>query len=340
MKRSKKIFYVLILSILFCLFVWLVSRNAFADKSSDSNTGKDSSVTTVTQGTSDLSQYLSNTDLTGYTIIMHTNDVHGRISPKASKGQMGYTAVSALKKLYEKAGAQVILLDAGDTLHGTDFAKKGSGKRIVSIMNLIGYDAMVPGNNDFNYGVDSLLKREKKMSFPLISANITYKKDGEDFLRNHFIIEKNGVKYGIFGLTTTDTVLKEDPKDFKHLKFNNPITAARKEVKELQSEGAQVIIALAHLGIDDKSEYTSKDVAKEVKGIGLIVDGHSHSAIKYGLKEGSTLIVSAGQYLENIGVVTIDPKGKMKAALVNSKEYKGRDSVIDSFISSYSDKKS
>lgn len=339
MKNSKKIFCILFLSILFCIFVWLVSRNAFADKPADSNSGEDSSNTTVTQGASALAHYLSNSDLSGYTIIMHTNDVHGRVAPDASKGQMGYTAVSALKKLYEKAGAQVILVDAGDTLHGTDFAKKGCGKRIVSIMNLIGYDAMVPGNNDFNYRVEALLKREKKMSFPLISANITYKKSGDDVLRNHFIIEKNGVKYGIFGLTTTDTVIKEDPKDIKHLEFNNPITAAKKEVEELKSEGAQVIIALTHLGIDDKSEYTSIDVAKEVKGIGLIVDGHSHSALKSGLKEGSTLIVSAGQYLENIGVVTIDPKGKMKAALVNSEEFNGRDSAIDNFIDGYSNKK-
>lgn len=275
-------------------------------------------------------------DLKGYTIILHTNDTHGRVSPDTSRGQMGFAAVSALKKCYEEAGAKVILLDAGDTLHGTKFAQSKSGKQIVSLMNLIGYDAMAPGNNDFNYGTGTLVKRAKKMDFPLLSANISYKKSGKAMLKDHIIITKNGVKYGIFGLTTTDTVTREDPKDTHKVEFNDPIQSAKKQVAELKKEGAGVIIALAHMGMDDSSEFTSKEIAEDVDGINLIVDGHSHVALDHGCKVHNTLIVNTGCYLTNIGVVTISPDGSMKAQLVNASEFNRTDSVVDDYIKKHS----
>lgn len=276
------------------------------------------------------------TDLSGYTVLIHTNDSHGRAEPSSKKGEMGFTAVSALKKYYESEGAEVILLDAGDTLHGTALAEKSEGKRIVSIMNLVGYDAMVPGNNDFNYGTKVLRKRAGRMDFPLLSANITYKKSGKAFLRDSIILERNGVKYGIFGLTTTDTVTKEDPEDIDKINFINPVTAAATEVDKLKKEGADKIIALTHLGIDDGSEYTSKTVAEMVKGIDLIVDGHSHTVLKNGLKVNDTLIVSAGEYIKHIGVVTIAPDGSREAVLLNPEDFKGTDPEVDKLIKSYS----
>jgi 5'-nucleotidase len=177
------------------------------------------------------------------------------------------------------------------------------------------------------------------MEFPLISANIKFKSNQEDVFKKHIIIEKNGIKYGIFGLTTTDTVIKEDPHDIKSLEFDNPVAAAKNEVKELKSEGTDRIIALAHLGVDDSSEYTSKELADQVKGINLIVDGHSHSALKNGIKIGSTLIVSAGEYIENIGVVTISPQGGMNAQLVNLSEFSETDQEVDELIAGYTHEK-
>lgn len=329
MKKTKILLLILSVLILLSILFYVTKNNETDSDTSAERSGKEADLVIPKAGN----------ELKGYTIIMHTNDTHGRVSPDASKGQMGFTAVSALKKCYEAAGAKIILLDAGDTLHGTDFASKNNGKRIIEVMNLVGYDAMVPGNNDFNYGPDALLKNVTRMDYPLISSNITYQSNGELLLQDHILIEKNGIKYGIFGLTTTDTVIKEDPHDIKALNFDNPVTSANKEVKELKAEGAKVIIALAHLGVDDNSKYTSKDVALQVKGIDLIVDGHSHTELKNGLKEGNTLIVSAGEYLENIGVVTIDPKGKMRAQLVKLSEFSSTDPDIDQLIDSYKNKK-
>lgn len=273
-------------------------------------------------------------NLEGYTVIIHTNDTHSRAVPK--DGSMGFTAVSALKKFCESNGVEVILLDAGDTLHGLPFANLVEGKSIVDIMNLAGYDAMTPGNHDFNYGTDTLKKRAEEMNFPLISANITVKEDGSDFLKDHIIIEKNGIKFGIFGLSTPETAYKTNPKNVETISFNNPIDAAKEEVEELKKSGADFIIALAHLGVDEGSEFTSKLVADKVEGIDLIVDGHSHTIFEEGYKVKNTLIVSTGDYIKNIGVVAIDSTGKIAGAgLVDSTLLTETDPAIDEYIASY-----
>lgn len=274
------------------------------------------------------------TNLEGYTVIIHTNDTHSRAVAK--DGSMGFTAVSALKKFCESKGVKVILLDAGDTLHGLPFANLVEGKSIVDIMNLVGYDAMTPGNHDFNYGSDTLKKRSEEMNFPLLSANITVKEDGSDFLRDHIIIERNGIRYGIFGLSTPETAYKTNPKNVENISFNNPIEAAKAQVEELKKGGADFIIALAHLGVDEGSEYTSRLVANEVEGIDLIVDGHSHTIFEEGEKVKNTLIVSTGDYLNRIGVVVIDSTGKIAGAgLVDSTLFTETDPAIGEYITSY-----
>lgn len=272
-------------------------------------------------------------DLSDYTIILHTNDSHGRAVPDSYNGYMGFTAVSALKKLCETAGAEVILLDAGDTLHGLPFATMNKGATIIKLMNLAGYDAMTPGNHDFNYGTDRLIDLSRTMNFKLLSANITWKENGEKVLDSNTIIEKDGVKYGIFGLSTPETAYKTNPNNVSQINFDNPVDAAKEEVKDLKEEGADVIIALSHLGIDESSEFTSKLVADKVEGIDLIVDGHSHSSLESGLKIDDTLIVSTGDYTKNIGVVAIDSKGNMNAGLVNAKQFTETDKAIDDAVS-------
>lgn len=272
------------------------------------------------------------TDLTGYTVILHTNDTHGRAIPDSSGGNMGYTAVSALKKSAEAAGAQVILLDAGDTLHGLPFATVSKGESIVELMNLIGYDAMAPGNHDFNYGSARLSELSKLMKFPLLSSNVLVKENGQNFLKNHIIITKNGVDYGIFGLSTPETAYKTNPKNVETLEFKNPIEAAKLEVANLKASGADVIIALAHIGTDGSSEFTTERLAKEVDGIDLIVDGHSHSLHEEGLKVKDTLIVSTGEHLKNIGVAVFNKEGKLSAGTVNASTFTETDPSVDQVI--------
>ena len=242
--------------------------------------------------------------------ILHTNDSHARVKEAEFDG-MGFAKLSTLIKQYEAENGEALLLDAGDTLHGTNFATLEEGSSIVEVMNEVGYDAMAAGNHDFNYGYKRLLELKKKTSFPVLSANAIYKDTGKYVLDPYTIKEVNGVKFGIFGLTTPETHFKTHPKNVEGIQFTDPVAAAQKMIKELKGRSVDVIIALTHLGTDASSTDTSLKVARGARGIDLIVDGHSHTVDD--IEESGTLIVSAGEYLKNLGVVelTFDSNNKL-----------------------------
>ncbi|WLR51437.1 5'-nucleotidase C-terminal domain-containing protein [Bacillus tianshenii] len=236
--------------------------------------------------------------------ILHTNDTHARVDEGKYDG-MGFAKLATLVEQKRKENENVLLLDAGDTFHGTTFATLVDGESITEVMNHVGYDAMTAGNHDFNYGYERLLELEKLVDFPLISANVV-KDDGSSLLNPYTIKDVDGVKIGIFGLATPETHYKTHPKNVEGLTFTDPVEAAQKMVKALNNQNVDLIVALTHLGIDESSTDTSIKVAKGAPGIDLIVDGHSHSTLVEGLKgDNDTLIVSAGEYTKNLGVVDL-----------------------------------
>lgn len=241
-------------------------------------------------------------DLAGATrlTIIHTNDTHAR----AVEGEgIGFAKISAVVRETRKENPNVLVLDAGDTLHGQAIATLSRGESIIRLMNEIGYAAMAPGNHDFNYGYKRLAELAEMADFPILAANAR-KEDGSSLLDPYTIIEIAGLKVGIIGLATPDTIFKTHPDNIKGLSFTDPIEAAQQAVEALKDK-TDIIIALAHLGMDRSSTVTSIDVAEAVDGIDLIVDGHSHTVLEQGYKAGNTLIVSTGEYGGNLGVVDI-----------------------------------
>ena len=233
--------------------------------------------------------------------IIHTNDTHSRLL--SSSSEIGFAKIASKVKEIRSSNENVLVLDAGDTFHGQTISSLVEGESVVEVMNIIKYDAMVPGNHDFNYGQERLLELSQMTNFPIVAANIT-KADGSAFLSPYIIKEFKGVKVGIFGLATPETTYKTNPNNVKGLTFEDPTAAAERMVQELEGK-ADIIIALAHLGLDESSEYTSKLVAEKVDGIDLIIDGHSHTVLTEGLKVGDTLIVQTGEYDKNFGIVEL-----------------------------------
>ena len=271
----------------------------------------------------DTQQPVTQGDMTGKIVILHTNDSHGRMAEN-----LGFAGVKALKTAYENAGAQVLVLDAGDTLHGKPIVNLSQGSTAVDMMNAVGYDAMVPGNHDFNYTAKRLSTLASRMTFPLLAANVSWQETGRPFAKNNVIIEKDGKKIGIFGLASPETIYKSSPKNVAGLVFTNPTKAAREQVKSLKEQGAHYIVALSHVGMDKASNPTSTQIAQMVPGIDIIIDGHSHTLLENGQKVGKTLLASTGNYLEHIGVVVIDESGKATASVVNVGEYTEQDAKI------------
>lgn len=240
--------------------------------------------------------------LDGKTVILHSNDVHGAIDL--------YAAMAALKADYEAQGAEVILADAGDYSQGTVYVSVNKGADAVTMMNATGYDVVTLGNHEFDYGYAQLVENMKAAKFQVLCADVLGA-DGKTIYDANTIIEKGGVKIGFFGLETPEAQTKANPKLIQGLKFlagadgKELYNCAAAQVADLKAKGADLVVCLAHLGVDESSEpYTSYDLAKNVQGIDFIIDGHSHTVMTAG--PNGEHIQSTGTAFANIGVITID----------------------------------
>lgn len=283
-------------------------------------------------------------ELDGQIVILHTNDVHGQMEGG------GYQKIAAFKKNLEAKGAEVLLFDAGDFSQGSKYVIDSKGKSAVEMMNLAGYTAATMGNHEVDYGLDNLLSIRKDMKFDFLVSSL--KMDGKLLFDGGKIYElKSGVKVGVFGLNTPETKTKTNPKNYegKNVEFasGKELTdIAKAEVKSLKEKGADIIVCLSHLGIDSESaanKNRSIDVFKDVEGVDIVIDGHSHSSLEDMVKAtkeagiNNTIITSTQSGLKNVGIVYGSKENgvfKFEAAGMSTEEIE----VIDETVAQYYDK--
>lgn len=260
--------------------------------------------------------------MAGKTVILHTNDVHGAVD--------GYAYIAQLKADYEAKGAEVILVDAGDYSQGKTYVSVTKGADAVTMMNAAGYDVVTLGNHEFDYGYAQLKENMSKAKFKVVCADV-FNEDGTPiFDANYTYTTKSGVKVGFFGMETPETQTKANPALIKGLTFatGDAFTkAAADQVAALKD--ADVVICLAHLGIDAESApYRSTDLYAAVKGIDFIIDGHSHTVMTKG--EKGEPIQSTGTAFANIGVIVIDNATKKieSNSLFEIKEDTAKDAAV------------
>lgn len=253
--------------------------------------------------------------------IVHTNDTHGQY--KNSANTVGFEKVKAIA---DKENADLIL-DAGDAFHGLPFATIEQGKSTAELLRAVGYDAVCPGNHDFNYGAaalkalgteepavkteDSEGKADKaQKNFKLLNANVVNASDGQNYFQPYMTKtvtrgEEVSVKVGVFGLISPDIYSSTAPENVKDVRFDDAVEAAKKTVSKLKNdEKCDVIIALTHIGMTEKEGMlSSRDIAKAVPEINVIIDGHTHT--QYDEVVGNTLIAQTGAYFSNAGIVKI-----------------------------------
>ena len=261
----------------------------------------------------------------GSVTILHTNDIHGRAEGD-DEALIGYAKYKTVIDQY-KANGQVLVVDAGDVTHGTNFATLSRGESMIKLMNQLGVEFLVPGNHDFNYGYERLKELAGMFNGKIVASNVKEEATGNMPFLGGQVIEKNGIKLGIFGLATPETKTKSSPKNTEGLTFSDAKLAeiATAEVKALKAKGAQVIILLSHLGTDESSAIRTQTLLDKVTGIDLLIDGHSHSTYENGQMYKGTLIASTGSYLNNIGkiVITLDGnKPMIKASLITFEDAK------------------
>ncbi len=275
----------------------------------------------------DLTQLAAQTDAGDAShklIILHTNDMHGRI--EEADGIMGMEYVRSIVRDFRKRYQNVLVLDAGDTIHGRPITNELNGSSTVDCMNAVGYDIMTPGNHDFHFHYERLLELEGRWDLDLISAN-TFK-DGELLFRPYVIKEIGGYRVGVFGLATPATRYTTHPDNVRELDFGSITEATERYVRELREQDVDLVISLGHVGFgannpDDVELLTSNELLKHVDGVDLFVDGHSHDRLPEGEWHGGALVVQAYEYLKDVGVVEVDfsnGQPQFSASLISAAE--------------------
>lgn len=245
-------------------------------------------------------------DLTGKTIILHSNDVHGAIGR--------YAYIASVKQNFQKRGAEVILVDAGDFSQGTPYVSTTKGLDAITSMNAAGYDIATLGNHEFDYGYTQLRGNIAVAKFKVLCADVLDESGNPILPANTMYTTASGMKIGFFGMETPETQTKVNPGLIKGLTFlakEDLAKCAQAQVDELKAQGADYVVCLSHLGVDDESApdgHRSVDVYAKTKGIDLMIDGHSHTIMT--AEKGLAPITSTGTKLETIGVVVLDNESK------------------------------
>ena len=213
-------------------------------------------------------------------VILHTNDTHGHPvkffkDPAPDVG--GLAARATIVKRTRGQLKNVLVLDAGDINTGMPESNLFKARPDIEGFNYIGYDAMAIGNHEFDNALDVLKEQMKLADFPFLSANVRTTQ-GELLTLPYIIKEFEGFKVAIFGVTTKETEFLAHPENIRGLVFQDEVEVAKQLVPALQKQ-ADIVIALAHMGIYNSPALGSKRLASEVSGIDLIVDGHSHTKL-------------------------------------------------------------
>ena len=218
------------------------------------------------------------------------------------------------------ADEDTLALDAGDTFHGLTLINLSRGSNMAMLMNLSGFDAMTPGNHDFNFGSQRLIELARILNFPVLSANLMDKDKTQYIFRPYKSYDFNGVKVAVIGLSTPEIAYKTNPFNVKDVAFTDPNAAAQELMPKLRASH-DVVIGLTHIGLDKSSVVTTEQLAKAVPGFDVIIDGHSHTTLPKGMKVGNTLICQTGRYGHALGKVELVVKDhklrKAQASLLN-----------------------
>ena len=242
--------------------------------------------------------------------VVHTNDVHGRIV-EGEDGSAGYAKLSTLLKMGRSVTDNILVLDAGDVLHGTNLANVFEGESVGVLLSMLGYDAVAPGNHDFNYGSDRLVELaglSEQIGGPKVLAANILDGNGNLVFQPYQVYDYNGFDVIVIGLSTPDTKTKSHPRNTEGLTFwDDSYVQYAQSAIDLAHEIGDYVIVLGHIGLDadGSSGITSDWICSNLNGIDLFVDGHSHTVLENGMEVNGALIVSTGQYLNNVGLVEI-----------------------------------
>ena len=264
--------------------------------------------------------------------LLGTSDIHGRVVPWSYGADVedksgSYAQIATYVKDVRKNNKNVVLVDVGDAIQDNQvdvFAKDKKYYKdhpIPKVLNEMKYDVFVLGNHEFNFGMKALDEILKDIKAKKLTANFYYKKNNKRYIDATTIIEKDGVKLGIIGLSTPMSAkFEEDTGNLKDMKFTSPTEEARTQVEKLKAKGVDAIIVIAHMGIENENKIPDtgmRDVINAVDGIDVVIAGHMHKDVPSETIK-NTLITEPHRYGTVVSEVdlTFDINDKKEVKLV------------------------
>lgn len=216
--------------------------------------------------------------------VMHTNDMHCHLDPFPADhaeypGKGGLVRIASMVNQCRKENPNLLLLDAGDMFQGTPYFNYFKGNLIVKVMSKMGYDAGTIGNHEFDNGMGDILSAIKDANFPLISSNYDFTDTILDgYVKTQLILEKGGIKVGIYGLGIELNGLV-GTLNYGKTRYIDPLATALQMESVLKNDHkCDLVICLSHLGLSyENSKISDKTLAPQTKYTDLIVGGHTHS---------------------------------------------------------------
>ncbi len=264
--------------------------------------------------------------------LLGTSDVHGRIVPWSYGADVedksgSYAQIATYVKDVRKNNKNVVLVEVGDAIQDNQIDVFAKDKKyykdhpIPKVLNEMNYDIFVLGNHEFNFGMKALDEILKDIKAKKLTANFYHKKNDKRYIDATTIIEKDGVKLGIIGLSTPMSAkFEEDTGNLKDMKFTSPTEEARTQVEKLKAKGVDAIIAVTHMGIDNENNIPDtgmRDVINAVDGIDVVIAGHMHKDVPSEIIK-NTLITEPHRYGTVVSEVdlTFDINDKKEVKLV------------------------
>ena len=264
--------------------------------------------------------------------LLGTSDIHGRVVPWSYGADVedksgSYAQIATYVKDVRKNNKNVVLVEVGDAIQDNQvdvFAKDKKYYKdhpIPKVLNEMKYDIFVLGNHEFNFGMKALDEILKDIKAKKLTANFYHKKNDKRYIDATTIIEKDGVKLGIIGLSTPMSAkFEEDTGNLKDMKFTSPTEEARTQVEKLKAKGVDAIIAVTHMGIENENNIPDtgmRDVINAVDGIDVVIAGHMHKDVPSETIK-NTLITEPHRYGTVVSEVdlTFDINDKKEVKLV------------------------
>lgn len=229
-------------------------------------------------------------DKTYHFTLLHINDTHGHFWQN-ERGEYGFasqkTLIDQIRQQVEEQQGEVILLHAGDFNTGVPESDVQNAKPDIEGLNMLGVDALVLGNHEFDSPLQLLDMQQKWAKFPFLSANIINKRTDKPLVTPYITLNKSGLKIAVVGLTTEDTAKLGNPEVTENVLFQNPIDTAKTLLSQInQTEQPDIRIALTHLGYYPDGNYGMNapgdvSLARQLEQgqLDIIVGGHTHDTV-------------------------------------------------------------